>query len=75
MGATHIEFASDVAATTCPDCSRDTVKEALLVNRNGLVLARGAGCVRCSHTRHRASHHRQNDVQATVYRVREARIA
>jgi hypothetical protein len=52
MTATHVEFATDVAGITCPDCGQDTVREAVLVNRHGLVLARGASCGHCSHTRH-----------------------
>jgi hypothetical protein len=55
MAATHVEFASDVAGTTCPDCSRDTLREVVLVNRHRLVLARGSSCPYCSHQRHRGN--------------------
>jgi len=50
----HIEFASVVADTACPDCLQDTVREAMLVNGYGLVLARGTSCMHCGHERHRA---------------------
>jgi uncharacterized Zn finger protein len=53
MTATHVEFASDVARLTCPECGQDTVREAVLVNRHGLVLARGTSCLHCGHVRHR----------------------
>jgi Zn ribbon nucleic-acid-binding protein len=53
MAATHVEFASEIAGMTCPDCSQDTVREAMLVNPHGLVLARGTSCAHCGHQRHR----------------------
>jgi hypothetical protein len=53
MVPTHIEFASDIETTRCAACARDTVTEAVLVNRYGLVLARVSSCVHCGHTRHR----------------------
>jgi hypothetical protein len=53
MAATHVEFASDIAGTTCPDCDHDTVREIVLVNTHRLVLARGSSCVHCGHVRHR----------------------
>ena len=56
MVATHIEFAPDVVDPTCPECRRDTVREAMLVNGYGLVLTRGTSCVHCGHNRHRALH-------------------
>jgi Zn ribbon nucleic-acid-binding protein len=56
MAATHVEFAFDIAGTTCPDCSRDTVRETILVNRHRLVLARGVSCAHCSHQRHSGNH-------------------
>jgi len=56
MTMTHIEFASDVADSTCPDCLRDTAREAMLVNGYGLVLAHGTSCVHCGHQRRRVAH-------------------
>lgn len=55
MIATHLEFASDVDGLRCPVCARRTVREAVLVNPYGLVLARHRSCVHCGHLRHRAS--------------------
>lgn len=72
MIMTHIEFASDIAGTTCPDCTRDTVREALLVNRHRLVLARGTTCVSCGHARHRAS---RDEHGASPARTRAASVA
>lgn len=50
----HLEFASDVPGLECPDCAHPTVREVLLVNGCGLVLARHSSCVRCGQGRHRA---------------------
>lgn len=75
MVMTHIEFASDVAGTTCPDCTRDTVREALLVNRHRLILARGVTCVWCGHARHRASRDEHGVSRGEMTRARAARVA
>ncbi|HEX3782490.1 MAG TPA: hypothetical protein VHX38_22730 [Pseudonocardiaceae bacterium] len=57
MVTTHVEFASEVVAMTCPICSRREVREAVLVNTSGLVLAKGRSCLHCGHVRHRDSEH------------------
>jgi hypothetical protein len=74
MGATHMEFAPDVAATTCPECAQDAVREAVLVNKHGLVLARGASCGHCAHQRHRVTRHNTENVLSGVL-VRAASVA
>jgi hypothetical protein len=58
MAATHVEFASEIAGRTCPVCSTDSVREAVLVNVHGLVLSRGQSCTHCGHLRHRAARRR-----------------
>lgn len=75
MVMTHIEFASDIAGTTCPDCTRDTVREALLVNRYRLIVARGATCVWCGHARHRASRDEHGACHGDLTRTHAARVA
>lgn len=67
MVATHIEFASDVEESTCSHCTRNTVRETMLVNGYGLVLARTTTCVHCGHRRHRAASAKQD--------AREPRVA
>jgi hypothetical protein len=74
MSATHVEFVSAVADTTCPDCLRDTAREAMLVNRYGLVLARGTTCLHCGHVRHLAARRSRREVRGTQG-VRVPRIA
>jgi hypothetical protein len=59
MAVTHMEFATEVDPMTCVICSRREVREAVLVNDNGLVLARGRSCAHCGHVRHRTSEHAQ----------------
>lgn len=54
MTTTHMEFASEIDGTNCADCEQPTVREAVLVNPYGLVLARQSTCVHCGHLRHRA---------------------
>jgi hypothetical protein len=63
MPITHIEFASDVTETTCPGCGQDAVREAVLVNRYGLILARGTTCLHCGHTRHKAGTRKHGGMQ------------
>jgi Zn ribbon nucleic-acid-binding protein len=75
MAASHIEFASDVAGIRCPDCARDTAREAVLVNSFGLVLARGTSCVQCGHARHRAAHRTRRPARQMVAGVRVPRTA
>ena len=67
MVATHIEFASDVEGANCPECARHSVRESMLVNGYGLVLARATTCVHCGHRRHRAASARHD--------ARERRVA
>jgi uncharacterized Zn finger protein len=69
--AIHVEFASDVADLTCPECSTDSVREAVLVNVHGLVLSRGQSCTHCGHLRHRASRRRRADVHSGVFALTE----
>jgi hypothetical protein len=52
-----MEFATEVDAMTCVICSRREVREAVLVNDHGLVLAKGRSCAYCGHVRHRTSEH------------------
>jgi Zn ribbon nucleic-acid-binding protein len=75
MVMTHIEFASDIAGAPCPDCARNTVREALLVTRHGLILARGASCVWCGHERHRASREERVASVDNLPRMRVAGVA
>jgi hypothetical protein len=67
MAAIHVEFASEVADLTCPECSTDSVREAVLVNVHGLVLSRGQSCTHCGHLRHRASRRRRTGIRTDVH--------
>lgn len=53
MAAIHLEFAADVTDLPCAACSKQSVREVVLVNGHGLVLAQGRSCVHCGHVRHR----------------------
>ena len=59
MAATHLEFAAEVAHLTCPLCSKQSVRDVVLVNRHGLVLAHGRSCAHCGHLRHKAAKRRR----------------
>ncbi|HEX3786342.1 MAG TPA: hypothetical protein VHW44_00650 [Pseudonocardiaceae bacterium] len=61
MIATHMEFASEVDELTCPECARQAVRLAVLVNQHGLVLATGRSCLNCGHGRHRAATRSRQD--------------
>ena len=74
MVTTHIEFVSDLDGRVCPECSRHTVRETMLVNGYGLVLARATTCLRCGHERHRATHARY-EARRGVPGARVPRIA
>lgn len=68
MAANHLEFAAEVADLPCPLCSKQSVREVVLVNRHGLVLAHGRSCVHCGHLRHRAPRRRRELVHSGVTR-------
>ena len=75
MAAVHVEFASEIADLTCPECSTDSVREAVLVNVHGLVLSRGQCCTHCGHLRHRASRRRRSTVHSGLLAVGHARVS
>lgn len=75
MATTHMEFADAVPGLRCPTCTQRTMRETVLVNPYGLVLARHTSCVHCGHLRHRARSARRTVHSGLTSAVAMAEVA